>query len=125
MARESALYGPILKALRDAGGCFYKNHGTPFASRGRPDIEGCLEGLFVGIEVKKPGEEPTELQEYRLNQIRDAGGIGTWVTSLVPIVAMLQAFPHVCRKCIAPLTFGDADGLEGVRNLGFCMRCRS
>ena len=34
----------------------------------------CFDGLFVGIEAKAPGEQPTARQEATLAEIRAAGG---------------------------------------------------
>ena len=43
---------------------------------GVPDILGCYEGVFFGIEVKTPRtrNNVSKLQEYNLDQIRLAGG---------------------------------------------------
>jgi len=43
---------------------------------GVPDILGCYEGMFFGIEVKKPDtmNNVAKLQEYNLEKIRLAGG---------------------------------------------------
>jgi len=43
---------------------------------GVPDILACYEGVFIGIEVKKPStiNTVTKLQEYNLDKIREADG---------------------------------------------------
>lgn len=41
---------------------------------GIPDILCCLDGLFIGIEVKQPGKTTTPLQDYHLAQIAKANG---------------------------------------------------
>jgi len=41
---------------------------------GLPDIVGCCNGKFFGIEVKQPGKAPTPIQLFQLRQIRKAGG---------------------------------------------------
>lgn len=43
--------------------------------RGHPDIVGCVNGWFVGIEIKDVGEVPRALQKYHLDKIEKAGGI--------------------------------------------------
>lgn len=44
--------------------------------RGDPDITGILKGgRAFAIEVKRPGEEPNELQARRLEEIKAAGGV--------------------------------------------------
>ena len=40
-----------------------------------PDILACINGYFVGIEVKAQNGHPSELQKYQCNRIRDAGGM--------------------------------------------------
>ena len=46
-----------------------------YGQSGVPDIVGCYEGLFFGIECKAGKNKPTPLQDRNLKQIRDAGGI--------------------------------------------------
>ena len=41
---------------------------------GIPDIIGCLEGHFIGIECKAGTNKPTPLQEQNLERILQAGG---------------------------------------------------
>lgn len=41
----------------------------------------CIDGRFVGIELKAPGEVPTKLQENIMRDIRAAGGIAFWCDS--------------------------------------------
>lgn len=50
-----------------------KNHGTSFATAGDPDLYGCLNGRAFAIEMKRPGEKPTKLQEQRLREWATAG----------------------------------------------------
>lgn len=53
------------------------------AIRGTPDILVCLDGVFVAIELKVDGANPKDherLQDHKLEQIRQAGGIGLKVT---------------------------------------------
>lgn len=39
-----------------------------------PDILACINGYFVGIEVKAQHGKPSELQLYNIDKIRNAGG---------------------------------------------------
>lgn len=44
--------------------------------RGIPDIIMCVNGHFVGIELKRDdGEAPASLQRYKLKNIKKSGGI--------------------------------------------------
>ena len=45
--------------------------------RGCPDILACIDGRFVGIEVKeRPSDWASPIQQAQLHLIRQAGGVG-------------------------------------------------
>lgn len=46
------------------------------------DILCCVQGKFVGIEVKVPGHHPTTRQQQTINSINAAGGLAFWCDSL-------------------------------------------
>ena len=73
---EAALRTKMVKALRERGGLWVVIHQSGTQTIGLPDILGCFEGRFFGIEVKRPGKESTltERQRLILRRIRDAGG---------------------------------------------------
>lgn len=59
--------------------------------RGDPDISGILHGGRVfGIEVKRPGEVPSEIQWQRINEINAAGGLAGWADSVEMALALLD-----------------------------------
>jgi hypothetical protein len=75
----------IWKAVRRRypGTWLMKVHGGPYQQAGVPDLLLCVEGLFIGLEVKhqKPGESETAarlrttpLQRARIREINAAGG---------------------------------------------------
>ena len=96
MARgpESQLQAKIQKALRREfpNSLFFKTYGSPFQRKGLPDIIGCVNGFFIGIEVKVPGRENTltELQKDTLDEIQKAGGIAFMTTSVEHAVRSLK-----------------------------------
>ena len=45
-----------------------------YIKSGDPDMIICLNGLFVAIEFKLPGNKPTKLQALKLNRILKAYG---------------------------------------------------
>jgi hypothetical protein len=49
---------------------------------GHADIHLCYKGKFVAIEVKEKGDTQKDLQKYREQQIRDAGGVYILAESL-------------------------------------------
>ena len=53
-----------------------------YGQSGVPDVVGCYEGLFFGIECKAGKNKPTPLQEKNLEQIRAAGGLDMVVNEI-------------------------------------------
>lgn len=51
-----------------------------YARNGVPDLLACINGRFVGIEVKAGKNKPTALQEKHMADIRKAGGVA-WVVN--------------------------------------------
>lgn len=61
-----------LKAM----GCYYFYPVTGgYGKSGVPDIIGCHQGRFFGIECKAGNNKPTALQLKNLEQIRNSGGV--------------------------------------------------
>lgn len=62
--------------LLDSIGAYYFFPATGgYGRSGVPDIVGCVNGIFFGIECKAPGKTPTALQDRELNKIQQAQGI--------------------------------------------------
>jgi hypothetical protein len=74
--RESALVAEILRALRALPGVMVrKRHGSAWGVAGDPDLYGSIHGRHFEIEVKRPGERPTALQQARLKQWAATGAL--------------------------------------------------
>jgi hypothetical protein len=87
---EKSLERRAMEWLRAQPGCWaFKSHGGPFQQAGLPDIVGCYEGRFFGLELKMPGNKPTRLQEITLEHIRNSGGIAGVCYSLEDVKAVL------------------------------------
>lgn len=82
--KESTLRSNIVKRLNAYSGFWYVTHADKYGTTGLPDIIGCYQGRFVGLEVKLPGKEHTltSRQSRRLKQINDAGGKAAMVTTI-------------------------------------------
>lgn len=52
----------------------FKHWAGQYSKAGVPDIIGCINGRFIGIEVKASKGKPTMLQIRNIKQINDAGG---------------------------------------------------
>lgn len=65
---------------------------------GFPDLVGCFppSGRAVYIEVKAPGNKPTELQTRFLEVLRSKGAIAFWADS---VESALSQFQEQSRRC--------------------------
>jgi len=80
---EGRLVTRIKKWIESKGGVVYNIHGGDnFQEMGIPDLLCCFHGMFVGIEVKQPGEKPSKAQLYQLDKIRRAGGIAVVIDDI-------------------------------------------
>ena len=81
---ESRLRSAIVKSLTAYSGYWVVIHQSGTQEKGLPDIIGCYAGKFFGLEVKLPGKRHTltPRQEYVLEKIRRAGGVGVVVSSV-------------------------------------------
>ena len=65
-----------VKKVLDQLNCYYFFPATGgFGRSGVPDIIGCIEGRFFGIECKANGNKPTALQLKNLKDIEWNGGL--------------------------------------------------
>lgn len=55
---------------------FFKHWAGPYSKSGIPDIIACVNGRFVGIEVKASDGHASELQTRNIRLIEASGGIG-------------------------------------------------
>lgn len=75
VAQEKTFENKIKKFLEEEGAWFIKYWaGSQFTKSGIPDILACVNGYFVGIEVKGPNGKPSELQLHNIKKIRNANG---------------------------------------------------
>lgn len=91
---EKQIENQIKKWLDKQGYWWMKVHGDLFQKSGVPDILACINGRFVGIEVKRPGGRLSELQKYNIEHIRAAGGVAFVATSVDEVRFNLDRF-HV------------------------------
>ena len=76
MAEEKNFENRVKKYLKDQGAWFVKYWGgAAFTKAGVPDILACVEGHFVGLELKASKGKATEIQLHTLKEIDKAGGI--------------------------------------------------
>lgn len=92
MTPEKKVEGEIKKYLDRIGAYYEKIHGgSIFQSSGIPDIIACINGRFVGIEVKRSdGGQISPLQKLKLKQIENAGGVGIEARSVREVQERLK-----------------------------------
>jgi hypothetical protein len=71
----------IIHMIIERGGWAHKVHGTEF-NAAEPDVDGCLDGVAIKIEVKKPGKEPRKDQRFNLHRWKRAGAAAGCAHSL-------------------------------------------
>ena len=74
IAAEKTFENKIKKFLEQHNAWFVKFFANSYTKSGIPDILACVNGYFVGIEVKAQNGKPSELQLYNVDKIRKAGG---------------------------------------------------
>ena len=71
---EKTFENKIKKFLESEGVYFVKFFANGYTKSGVPDILACVNGYFVGIEVKAQNGKPSKLQLYNVDKIRESGG---------------------------------------------------
>jgi hypothetical protein len=90
MTTERAIVKAILTYLNSIPGCLArKRWGGGMGVAGDPDIDACIRGRSVQLEVKRPGEKPTALQAKRLREWRKAGALVAVVSSVEEVKSLL------------------------------------
>lgn len=88
---EKEIVAAVLRLLKGHPHCYaWKEHGGMYGTAGIPDVIACVNGRFVALEVKRPGNKPTPLQRATLEQIQKAGGLAAVVTSKAEAEAVLR-----------------------------------
>jgi hypothetical protein len=90
MITERAIVKAILAYLNGLPGCLArKRWGGGMGVAGDPDIDACVRGRSVQLEVKRSGERPTPLQLKRLDEWRQAGALVAVVSSVEDVKSLL------------------------------------
>jgi hypothetical protein len=72
---ESKVKAEVKKILDSLGAYYFMPATHGYGRSGVPDICGCLNGRFFGIECKAGKGKTTALQDRELKRISTAGGI--------------------------------------------------
>ena len=73
---EARISRAIQKALKIEGIFCFKVHGSKYMPAGLPDIVACVDGIFVGFEVKVPDkrDNTSEVQKRQHSLIKQSKG---------------------------------------------------
>jgi len=87
---EKKVQAEIIKYLKEQG--IYYAKTMRMSMNGVPDILCCIDGHFVGIEVKAEGkrEEITPLQTENLADIRLSKGYGMCTDNVNDVIEMIE-----------------------------------
>lgn len=86
---EQRVQRKILSYLENSGAFCFKT--ITCNKRGIPDITAVYKGVPIFIEVKRDKyHKPTELQQYQMARIKEAGGRAIVAFDIDPIVDLLQ-----------------------------------
>lgn len=92
MLPEKRVETQIKNYLLSLGAYFIKTVGGSVAA-GTPDIIACVNGKFIGIEVKRPtGGRVSELQKNHIKRINEAGGLAFIASSKDEVIDHLSRF---------------------------------
>lgn len=77
--KEKLFENKIKKFLKDESCYFFKFWGTMYTRAGVPDLIACVNGWFVGIEVKSSAGKPSEIQLENIDEIHQCKGFAVVV----------------------------------------------
>jgi hypothetical protein len=72
---EAKVKAKAVAQLKALGAYYFYPVTGGYGSSGVPDIVGCYNGMFFGIECKAGKNKPTVLQQKNLDRIAENGGI--------------------------------------------------
>lgn len=78
----------IKKYLEEIKAWYTLPYIAGYGKSGVPDIVACINGMFLAIEVKREGKEPTPIQLARMAEIEKAGGFAVAGTAakVIPFI---------------------------------------
>lgn len=88
--KEQDIQRKIIKYLESVGAYVVKIVASN--KSGTPDILACYRGIFLAIEVKRPETKTnvSELQEYNIKKIKEAGGVAIVSWDLDAVKATIE-----------------------------------
>lgn len=89
---EKTIENKIKEYLFKEGVYYFKVHGSKFMLPGIPDIVCCVNGFFLGIEVKAPGKLYNQSEEQKIHEenIKNANGIYLLTDNLEDVISVVS-----------------------------------
>jgi Holliday junction resolvase len=96
MPSETSIQLSIVKALKKKGAWAVKIHGGPMQTK-VVDILACYRGIFIAIEVKRPGLDATVIQQDVLDDVVRHGGFAIVAHNVEEALALLDSLDEKFR----------------------------
>ena len=111
---ESKVKQKVMKYLKEMNAYYFYPVTGGYGKSGVPDIVGCYEGAFFGIECKAGKNKPTPLQQKNLTDIRSAGGVALVVNeeNVDDVVRLVQDYVRYNEQNRELVSHSDAPSLE-------------
>lgn len=92
---EKTFENKLKRYFKSQGLYYFKFWGTMYTRAGVPDLIVCVNGRFVGVEVKSEVGKPSEIQLQNIKEIRDNGGYAVVVhpgqyQNLIDLIEAIQ-----------------------------------
>ena len=102
---EGKLSAEIMKSWRKLGIWCYKVHGSMYQPSGIPDICGVAGGLSIWCETKMPGNRPSAIQWFKIDELRAHGALVVVAYNLEDAVALAEhALNGHTAECVCRYT---------------------
>lgn len=75
-------------------GFAWKNHGGVYSVKGLPDVMAVIrkdeKSFFLCLEVKLPGNKPSEIQKALIKKYKKLGAVAEVVTTLIEVEKIIE-----------------------------------
>jgi len=88
---ERIIVARVMDEARRLGWWAMKNHGNAYSVKGLPDVLVIKAGRAAWMEVKRPGEDATRIQQHRIRELIRFGCPATVVRSVGDAREFLEA----------------------------------
>ncbi len=95
MTPEAKVKKKVVAVLKDMGAYYFYPVTGGYGQSGVPDIVGCYQGVFFGIECKAGKNKTTPLQQLALDSISKQGGLALVINedNIGEVVKSLNQIP--------------------------------